>query len=70
MKNIQNLIFYKKGYSIFCSHTPPSLKTVVSSHKWFFEIFSENTVFSINLFNNKIYGTKFEIEKGFINFFT
>ncbi len=40
MKNIQNLIFYKKVYIDFCCQTPLSLKMVVSSHNWFFAIFS------------------------------
>ncbi len=48
---------YKKGYIDFCRQTSPLFKTAVSSHKWFFPIFSKNTAFFEKL-----------DEKGYINF--
>ncbi len=48
MKNIQNLIFYKKKLLLIFVIRPPDilpLKPVISSHKWFFTDFSENTAF-------------------------
>ncbi len=40
IKNIQNLISYKKFCIDFCRQTPLPLKIVMSSGKWFFTIFS------------------------------
>ncbi len=39
MKNIQNLNAYKNNVINFCRQTPPSLKMVMSTHKWAFRIF-------------------------------
>ncbi len=48
MKNIQNLISYKKVYVDFCRQTPLPLKMVMSSHKWYFTIFSEHKLKNIH----------------------
>ncbi len=54
MKNIQNIDAYQKVILIFVARHPPPLKTVVSSHKCFFPVFSKNTAFfPKNLFYNK-----------------
>ncbi len=45
MKNMQNLISYKKSYIDFCRQAPLPLKTVVSSHKWFFQVFFQKYCF-------------------------
>ncbi len=44
-KNIQNLIFHKKGNIHFRRQTPPSLQKRLGLQKRIFAIFSENTAF-------------------------
>ncbi len=58
MKNIQNLISYKKGFTILIF--PLLLKLVISIHKQIFAVFSKN------LLNNKISGAYYVI--GYIHF--
>ncbi len=48
---------------IFVARCLLPLKTVISSHKWFFAVFSENTAFPKDLFDNEISITKFVIKK-------
>ncbi len=45
LKNIQYLIFHKKGYIHFRRRTLPSLQKRLGPQKQFFVVFSENTAF-------------------------
>ncbi len=56
MNNIQTSFPIKKLILIFVIKRFLPLRMVMSSHKGFFTIFSENTAFSKNLFNNNIPG--------------
>ncbi len=45
IKNIQSFISYKKVILIFVAKRLLPFKMVMSTHKWFFTIFSKNTAF-------------------------
>ncbi len=63
MRNIQKLIFYKKGYIDFCGQMAPSLKTVSSPMQMVFLFFF--FCFRKYRFFRK---TCLKIRKGYLNF--